>query len=203
MKTRIAVLGSTKGSDFPAVFDSMREYGKAEISLVISDKENAGILKKAKERGVEALFVDPKKFNSREDFDKRILEELKKRQIDLVVLIGYMKLITKPFLKEYENKIINVHPSLLPSFPGMDLNVHKEVLEYGCKVSGATVFFVDEGKDSGPIISQKAVDISENETLESLKTKVQRIEQDILPEAIKLYCEGRLKIEGRKVRILK
>ncbi len=112
-----------------------------------------------------------------------------------------MKLISKPFLDEFENKIMNIHPSLLPSFPGMDLNVHKEVLDYGCKVSGATVFFVDAGKDSGPIILQECVKISENESPETLKQKIQKTEQKILPEAVKLFCEGKLKIEGRKVRI--
>jgi len=201
MKKRIAVLGSTKGTDFPAVYNSVKEFN-AEISVVISDKKDSGILEKAKEKKIEALFFDSKEFNSREEFDDKILEELKKRKIDLVVLIGYMKLISKNFLQAYKNKIMNIHPSLLPSFPGMDLNVHKEVLEYGCKISGATVFFVDEGKDTGPIILQKTVFVSEKESIESLKEKIQLIEQEILSKAIKLFCENKLKVEGRKVKIM-
>ncbi len=202
MTVKIAIMGSTKGTDFPAVFEAMKNYEKAEIVAVVSDKKDSGILEKAKERKVEAVFIDPKEFSSREEYNKKILEELKKREIELVVLIGYMKWITKPFLEAFENKIMNVHPSLLPSFPGMNLSVHKAVLEHGCKVSGATIFFVDKGEDSGPIIMQKAVEISENETAESLKEKVQKLEQEIYPKAIKLFCEEKLKVEGRIVKIL-
>lgn len=198
---RIAVLGSTKGTDFPAVFNAVQNMD-AKISLVISDKNDSGILEKAREKSIETLFVNPKDFKSKEEYDKKILEELKKREIELIVLIGYMKWITKPFLEGYKNKIMNIHPSLLPSFPGMDLNVHKAVLEHGCKISGATVFFVDEGEDTGPIILQKSVEVKENETVESLKEKIQKTEQEILPKAIKLFCEDKLKVEGRKVKIL-
>lgn len=201
-KIKIAVLGSTKGTDFPAVFNSIKNYDKAEISVVISDKKDSGILEKAKKQKIKSLFINPSDFNSREEFDAKILSELKKRKINLVVLIGYMKLITEKFLNEFENKIMNVHPSLLPSFPGMNLSVHKEVIEHGCKTSGATIFFVDSGKDSGPIILQKSIEVSENESVESLKEKVQKIEQEIYPKAIKLFCEGKLKVEGRKVKIL-
>jgi len=199
---KIAVLGSTNGTDFPAVYDFLKNYDKAELVAVISDKKDSGILAKAKEKKVESLFIDSKEFNSREESDKKLLQELKKRKIDLIVLIGYMKWITKVLLEEYKNKIMNIHPSLLPSFPGMNLSVHKEVLEKGCKISGATVFFVDEGQDSGPIILQKTVEVSENETPETLKEKVQKAEQEILPKAIKLFCENKLKVEGRKVRIM-
>ena len=198
---RIAVFGSTKGSDFPAVFDSVQNMD-AKISLVFSDKKDSGILEKAREKSLETLFINPKDFKSKEEFDKKLLEELKKRKIDLIVLIGYMKWITKPLLDAFENKIMNIHPSLLPDFPGLDLNVHKAVLEAGRKTSGATVFFVDQGEDSGPIILQKSVEVSEGETIESLKEKVQKIEQEILPLAIKLFCEGRISVEGRKVKIL-
>ncbi len=201
-KIKIAVLGSTKGTDFPAVFNALKDYNKAEISVVISDKIDSGILEKAKEKKLEALFIDPNNFNSREEFDAKILEELNKRKINLIVLIGYMKLITEKLLNAFENKIINVHPSLLPSFPGMNLSVHKEVLNHGCKTSGVTIFFVDKGKDSGPIILQKSIEVSENESVESLKEKIQKIEQEIYPKAIKLYCENKLKIEGRKVKIM-
>ncbi|MFH1663912.1 MAG: phosphoribosylglycinamide formyltransferase [archaeon] len=198
---KIAVLGSTNGTDFPSVFDSMKKFN-AEICVVISDKKDSGILLKAGERKIDAVFIEPKDFASREEFDSKILSELKKRKIDLVVLIGYMKLISKEFLDAYKNKIMNIHPSLLPSFPGMNLSVHKEVLDYGCKISGATVFFVDEGKDSGPIILQKAVPVSETDSAESLKEKIQKAEQEIYPKAIKLFCENKLKVEGRKVKIL-
>jgi len=202
LKKKIAVMGSTNGTDFPAVFESVKKENYAEITLVISDKENSGILQKAKEKGIKSIYINPKQFNSREEFDAKLLEELKKRKIDLIVLIGYMKWITKPLLDAYRNKIMNIHPSLLPDFPGMDLNVHKAVLEAGKKVSGATVFFVDEGEDSGSIILQESVQVSEGETVDSLKEKVQKIEQKILPKAIKLYCENKLKVEGKKVKIM-
>ncbi len=198
---RIAVLGSTNGTDFPAVFDSVQNMD-AKISVVISNKKNAGILEKAKEKAVETLFIDPKNFKSREECDKKLLNELKKRGIDLIVLIGYMKWITKPLLEAYKNKIMNIHPSLLPDFPGMDLNVHKAVLDAGKKVSGATVFFVDKGQDSGPVILQESVEVIEGETVDSLKKKIQAVEQEILPKAIKLFCEDKLKVKGKKVIIL-
>ena len=198
---KIAVLGSTNGTDFPAVFNAVQNTN-AKISIVISNKSDSGILQKAREKSIETLFLNPKDFNSKEDFDKKLLAELQKRQIDLIVLIGYMKWITKPLLDAFKNKIINVHPSLLPLFPGIDLNVHKDVLDAHKKTSGATVFFVDEGEDSGPIILQKSVEVIEGETIQSLKEKVQLIEQEILPKAIQLFCEDKLKVKGKKVLIL-
>ena len=197
----IGVLGSTKGSDLPAIIKSV-EKGKlknlARIAVVMSDKKDSGILKKAEDYGIENYYLDPKGIE-RTNYDKKISEILDKHNTQLVALMGYMRLFSDWFVRKYKNKIMNIHPSLLPSFPGMDENVHKEVLEYGCKVSGCTLFFVDEGKDTGPIIAQKVVSVYGYDNIDTLKARVQKAEQEIYPKAIKLYALEKLKIKGRKV----
>ena len=132
-----------------------------------------------------------------------ILKELEKRNVDLILLIGYKRYVTKVLLDKYRYRIMNIHPSLLPAFPGWDTEVHKTVLEYGCKVTGCTLHFVDENLDAGPIILQKAVEVDENDTVETLKEKVQKAEQEIILKGIRLFMEGKLKVEGRKVKIFK
>ncbi|MCD6155011.1 MAG: phosphoribosylglycinamide formyltransferase [archaeon GB-1867-097] len=203
-KLRIAVLGSTRGTDLEGIFKAIEngELENVEIACVISNKKKAYILERARKHGVEAIFISSKG-KTREEYDKLIAEELDKRNIDLILLIGYMRILSSWFVKKYKWKIMNIHPSLLPAFAGgMDLEVHKAVLEYGVKVTGCTLHFVDEGVDTGPIILQKPVYVEEEDTPETLKAKVQKAEQEIIIEAIKLYQEGRLKVEGRRVRIL-
>jgi len=202
-KIRIAILASTRGTDMQAIIDEI-EAGKlnAEIVCVISNRKDAYALERAKKHGIEAIFIDPKG-KSPEEYDKEILNELEKRNVDLIILIGYNKIITKVLIDKYRNRIMNIHPSLLPAFPGWDRNVHQAVLDYGCKVTGCTLHFVDENIDAGPIILQKAVEVDENDTVDSLKEKVQKAEQEIILKGIRLFMEGKLKIEGRKVRILK
>jgi len=203
-KLRIAVLGSTRGTDLEGIFKAIEngELENVEITCVISNKKKAYILERARKHGVEAIFISSKG-KTREEYDKLIAEELDKRNIDLILLIGYMRILSSWFVKKYKWKIMNIHPSLLPAFAGgMDLEVHKAVLEYGVKVTGCTLHFVDEGVDTGPIILQKPVYVEEEDTPETLKAKVQKAEQEIIIEAIKLYQEGRLKVEGRRVRIL-
>ncbi|HUS50819.1 MAG TPA: phosphoribosylglycinamide formyltransferase [Candidatus Paceibacterota bacterium] len=199
----IGVLGSTRGSDLPTIIESINNgelKGLANIATIISDKKDSGILEKAKNYKMENYYLDPKGMEII-DYDKKISEKLDKYNVQLIVLIGYMRLFSKWFVQRYQNRIMNIHPSLLPAFPGIDKNVHKNVLNYGCKVSGCTLFFVDEGKDTGPIIKQKAVSIDEDDNIDILKAKVQKLEQEIYPEAIKLYALGKLKIKGRKVVI--
>ena len=199
---KIAVFGSTRGSDLEAIISAIISGSiMAEISVVISNKSSAYILQRAKLHNIRAIFLEPKG-KSREEYDNEILFLLEELKIDLVLLIGYMRYLSKPFIDKYRNRIINVHPSLLPAFAGgIDRDVHNQVLEYGVKITGCTVHFVDDGQDTGPIILQKAVNVKENDTVETLKTKVQKAEQEILPLAIKLFIAGKLRIEGRKVYI--
>ncbi len=201
-KLRIAVLASTRGTDMQAIINEI-EAGRlnAEIVCVISNKKDAYALERAKKHGIEAIFLDPKN-KSPEEYDLEILKELEKRNVDLILLIGYNRYVTKVLLDKYKYRIMNIHPSLLPAFPGWDKEVHKAVLEYGCKITGCTLHFVDENLDAGPIILQKAVEVDDNDTVETLKEKVQKAEQEIIIKGIKLFMEGKLKVEGRKVKIL-
>jgi len=200
----IAVLGSTRGTDLDAVISSIKSGRiNAKISIVISNKHDAVILEKAATHRIETLFLNPKG-KSREEYDTEIITILESKNIGLVLLIGYMRILSNKFIEAFRNRIINVHPSLLPAFAGgMDKNVHQAVLEHGAKLTGCTVHFVDEETDSGPIILQKTVEVSDDDTADSLKKKVQKAEQEILPKAVKLFVEGKLKIEGRKVRMLR
>lgn len=200
----IAVLGSTRGTDLDAVISSIKSGRiNAKISIVISNKHDAVILEKAATHRIETLFLNPKG-KSREEYDTEIITILESKNIGLVLLIGYMRILSNKFIEAFRNRIINVHPSLLPAFAGgMDKNVHQAVLEHGAKLTGCTVHFVDEETDSGPIILQKTVEVSDDDTADSLKEKVQKAEQEILPKAVKLFVEGKLKIEGRKVRMLR
>jgi len=202
-KLKIGVLASTRGTDLQAIIDEI-EQGKlnAEVSVVISNKEDAYALERARKHGIDAVFIDPKG-KTREEFDREVMKILDKKGVDVIALIGYMRLLSPEFVNRYRNRIMNVHPSLLPAFAGgMDKNVHKTVLEHGVKVTGCTIHFVDEGADTGPIILQEAVKIDENETVDSLKEKVQSAEKRLYPEALRLFHEGRLRVEGRRVRIL-
>ncbi len=202
---KIAVLGSTKGTDLQAVIDAI-ESGKlkdVEISFVLSNKKDAYILERAKKHNLKAIFLDPKG-KEKEEYDKEVDKLLKEHKVGLVLLIGYMKLMSNWFVDRWRNKVMNIHPSLLPMFAGgMDKGVHEAVLEYGCKVTGCSLIFIDEGADTGPVILQKAVNIDEGETIDSLKEKVQRAEQEIIIKGIGLFRDKKLKVEGRIVHILK
>lgn len=200
----IGVLASTKASDLQGVIDAI-EAGKleAKISVLISNKKDAYCLERAKKHNIKAVFIDGKG-KEREDFDKEVAKVLKENKVKLILLIGYMRYLSKWFVNKYRNKIMNIHPSLLPAFAGgMDLNVHEEILKHGCKVTGCTLHFVDEGADTGPIIAQKAIPILENDTADTLKEKVQKLEQECIIEGIKLFAKGKLKVKGRIVRVLK
>lgn len=203
-KLKIAVLGSTRGTNLEAIFNTI-QTGEldAEIIAVISDKKNAYILERARSYGLPAFFIDPKDFNKREDYDKNIIEKLKNEKTDLVLLIGYMRILSLYFIEQFKNKIMNIHPSLLPAFAGgMDMDVHKLVIEQEVEITGCTLHFVDEGTDTGPIILQKTVEVNKDDTPQSLKGKVQKAEQKIIVEGIKLFQKGQLKVENGKVKIL-
>ena len=199
---RIGILASTKGTDMQAVIDAINSKKlNAVISVVISDKKDAYALERARKHSIKSVFIDAKG-KDREQYDREIAKDLDENKVELILLIGYMKFLSPWFVNKYKNKIMNIHPSLLPKYAcGMDKNVHAEVLKNKEKITGATLHFVDEGADSGPIIMQKQVNIDKNETVDSLKAKVQKAEQEMIVKAIDLYDKGRIRVANNKVII--
>ena len=196
----IGVLVSGSGTNLQAIIEAI-EAGKikGKICIVISDNPDAYALKRAKKYNIETQYINYKEFNNREEFDKKIISLLKEKNCDLVVLAGYLKILTPYFINAYKNKIMNIHPTLLPSFPG--LHVQKKAIDHGVKVSGCTVHFVDEGLDSGPIIIQRAVEVKKDDTEETLTKRILKEEHQIYPRAIQLFAQKRLTINGRRVII--
>ena len=196
----IGVLASGRGTNLQAIIEAIEE-GKieGEIKVVISDNPDAYALKRAQQYNIDTRYINFKEFKKREDYDKEIIKTLEEKKVDLVVLAGYMRILTPYFIKTYKNRIMNIHPALLPSFPG--LHAQRQAVQYGVKVSGCTVHFVDEGVDSGPIILQKAVEVKDDDSEESLAERILREEHQIFPQAIQLFSQGRLIIKGRKVFI--
>ncbi|MDW7668806.1 MAG: phosphoribosylglycinamide formyltransferase [Bacillota bacterium] len=203
-KVNIAVLISGSGTNLQAVIDSInKDEINGEIKLVISNKQNAFGLKRAEKERIKNIFLDPKNLND-ENYDKKLIFELEKESIDLIILAGYLKILTINIIKKYENKIINIHPSLIPCFSGKKyygVKVHEEAIKYGVKVSGATTHFVNDEPDGGPIIIQETVKVDYSDTAESLQKKVLKVEHKILTESIRLFCEDKLEVVGRKVKI--
>ncbi|HII93302.1 MAG TPA: phosphoribosylglycinamide formyltransferase [Methanosarcina sp.] len=198
MTVKIAVLVSGRGSNLQAIMDSIEKgYIKnATINVVISNKANAYALERARDHGIDAVFLDPGEYD-RDEYDKAILDVLSQYNIDLLLLAGYFRLLGNEIIIAYKNRIMNIHPSLLPAFKG--LHAQKQAFEYGVKVAGCTVHFVDEGLDSGPIIIQKCVPVLTGDTEETLTARILEQEHVIYPEAVRLFTEGKLKIEGRNV----
>lgn len=200
--TRIAVLVSGRGSNLQAIINSVENgYIKAQINVVISDIGAAYALERAKKHGINTVHIDPKQFGSRDSYEEEVLRILKNHDIDLVLLAGYMRILGKTLLTLYKNRILNIHPALLPAFPG--LHAQEQAFEYGVKVAGCTVHFVNEELDGGPIVLQKCVDVRDDETAETLAERILEQEHKIYPEAVKLFVENRLRLEGRKVKIIK
>jgi len=196
----IAILCSGNGTNLQAIIDGVNSgYIPARIAFILSDEKRAFALERARKAGIETVVLDKKDYKDREDFDREVVKRLKKRDVELVVLAGFMRLLSPYFIKEYRNRIINVHPALLPSFKGA--HGIKDALDHGVKVTGVTVHFVDEHLDNGPIILQKTVEIKEDDTEGALLERVHKEEHKIYPEAIKLFVEGKIKIEGRKVKV--
>ena len=204
---KLAVLVSGGGTNLQAIMDSIDDgrITNAKIQVVISNNVGAYALTRAENYGVEALLLSPKSFDTREEFNQKLLEALKERDIDLVVLAGYLVVVPPCVIEEYENRIINIHPSLIPSFCGTGcygLHVHEKALARGVRVSGATVHFVDEGTDTGPIILQKPVMVEQDDTPEVLQKRImEQAEWIILPKAIDLIANGKVHVDGRKVTI--
>ncbi len=197
---KIGVLASGRGSNFQAVADAVKSGRiKAQISLLISDKPEAYALERARQAGTEALYLDPRGFSSKDAYFQRIAEEFMAKGVGLVLLAGFMRIVRKPLLEAFPWKVMNIHPALLPSFPG--LHGQGQAAGYGVKISGCTVHFVDEGMDTGPVIIQAAVPVWHDDTEESLSERILECEHKIYPEAVRLFAEGRLEVKGKKVAI--
>lgn len=197
----IAVFISGRGSNFLALIKNIEKgvLKNCQISVVFSNNPNAKGLEYAENAGIKTIVIPSKNRQDRENYDKEIIKALAPYNIDLICLAGYMRIVTSELVQAYKNKIINIHPALLPSFPG--LHAQKQALDYGVKVAGCTVHFVDEGMDTGAVILQKTVPVYDNDTEESLSERILEQEHIAYTEAVALYAEGLLKIEGRKVII--
>lgn len=198
---KLGILISGRGSNMTAIVDAVQsdEIPNSEVCVVISDKTSAQGLEKAKARGIETVVIT-RKGRTREEHDAEIISELKRRGAELICLAGYMRLLSSDFVRAFPDKIINIHPSLLPAFPGLDAQA--QAIEYGIKISGCTVHFVDDELDHGAIILQKAVEVSEIDTAESLSAKILEHEHALYIEALKRIVGGNYKIVGRKVMFL-
>lgn len=200
MSFKLAVLASGRGTNLQALIDASK-MGEmpAQVEVVISDKKEAQALKRAQDNKIPAIFVDPSSFPSKKNFEQELIRILNGFDYDLICLAGFMRILSPFFINNVGKPIINIHPSLLPAFPG--LNAQKQALDYGVKFSGCTVHFVDEGVDSGPIILQAVVSVEEGDTEETLAQRILQEEHRLYPLAVKLIAEGRIRIEGRKVFI--
>ena len=201
-KFRIGVLGSGKGSNFTAIADACGS-GKipAEVVLVLSDVEHAGILERARERSIPARFIRPGNFRTKldEESETAFVAALNESKVDLVALAGFMRVLKGQFLRAFDGRIVNIHPSLLPSFPGLE--AWKQALEYGVKLTGCSVHFVDAGVDAGPIIGQKAVPVRDEDTLETLHQRIHSAEHELYPQCIAAIARGDVQLKGRRVLI--
>jgi phosphoribosylglycinamide formyltransferase-1 len=203
---RIGVLISGGGTNLQAIMDAVKDGGiPAEICVVVSDRKGAFGLTRAENNGIPSFCINKKEYMNSDSFNRAVLDKLKEFRVEYVVLAGYLSILSKELVKSYRNRIINIHPSLIPAFCGMGfygLKVHQAVLDYGAKVTGATVHFVDEGADTGPIILQKPVMVLPGDDAETLAHRVLEVEHEILPKAVELLVSDRLMIDGRKVTII-
>jgi phosphoribosylglycinamide formyltransferase-1 len=196
----LGILASGRGSNFQSIIDEIEKGGlNAKIRLLIVDNPDAFAVQRAGKYGIEFLVIRPKDFKTKDDFYLMIVDELRKRDVELVVLAGFMRIVGKPLIDAFPDRIMNIHPALLPSFPG--LHSQKQAVEYGVKISGCTVHFVEEGMDTGPIIIQAAVPVHHDDTEETLSERILKLEHKIYSEAIRLFSEGRLEVRGRIVKI--
>ena len=197
---KLGILISGNGSNLQSIIDHIEKGSlKATIKIVISNNPDAYGITRAKKNGIPVVVLKNGDLKNKEDFDLELIRILKNNSVDLVILAGFMRILTSTFLKAFPQKIMNIHPALLPSFPG--IHGQKQALEYGVKLSGCTVHFVDEGVDTGPIIMQKAVLVFDDDTEETLAARILKEEHRIYPQAIQFFAEGKIEIKGRKVRI--
>lgn len=197
---KIGILASGRGSNFQSIIDSVKSgHLKANIEILIVDNPDAYAIQRAMTNGIPYLYLNPEDFATKDEFYGKIALELKKKEVGLVVLAGFMRVVGKPLLDAFPMRVMNIHPALLPSFPG--LHGQRQAVDFGVRVSGCTVHFVDEGVDTGPIIIQAAVPVRPDDTEESLSERILKLEHRIFPEAIRLFADGRLEVRGRKVMI--
>ena len=200
MRKKIGVVVSGRGSNLQSIIDHIAEGRlEVEVAVVVSDHKDAFALERAAQAGIPTAVVERKGCKDKEEFEDKIDEALRNAGAELVVLAGFMRILTGHFISRWEHKIVNIHPALLPSFKGLD--AQGQAVDYGVKIAGCTVHFVDEGTDTGPIILQKAVQVLDDDTEETLAARILKEEHKALPEAIQLWAEGRLSIKGRKVYI--
>ena len=192
---RVAVFASGSGSNLQAIIDA--SIDTVEITLVFSNKPDAYALERAKKHNISTEVLDHKSYKHRAEFDRKIIKIIEPYKIDLIILAGYMRILSPDFVRAYKGKIINIHPALLPSFPG--INSARQALEYGVKYTGVTVHYVDEGVDTGPIILQSVVEVEDSDTEVSLLEKIHKVEHQIYPEAIRLVSSGKIEVVGRRV----
>ena len=200
MKKSIAVFASGRGTNFEAIAKKVKSGAlKVNLALLVCDNPRAAVLAKAGKLGVKIFLIEKKNFAQKKGFEDAIIRELKKNKIGLVVMAGFMRMLSPHIVRAFKSRIINIHPALLPSFKGV-CGI-KDAFDYGVKVTGVTVHFVDEAMDHGPIILQKEVEVKETDTLKSLEEKIHKVEHSLYPEAIKLIAEGKVKLRGRRVKI--
>ncbi len=206
MTVNVGVLVSGEGTNLQAIIDSI-ESGKirnAAVRVVISNKPDVPALKRAEKHGIDAVYIDPTEYKGRRwEYDQLTLKALRDHGVTekgLVVNAGYMRILSPEFVRNYWMREMNIHPALLPAFPGLD--APKQALDYGVKVTGCTVHFVDEGVDTGPVILQEAIPVLEGDTLETLTNRIHEVEHRLYPEAVRLFSEGKLEVQGRRVKVL-
>lgn len=204
---KIAILASGRGSNFEAILNNIKS-GKldATIRVVISNKASAGALEIARTNQLPAIHLSSKDFPDQEQFDQRLLAILRQYDVDFIVLAGYLKMLSPFIVREFKHRILNIHPALLPSFGGKGMyghHVHQAVLDYGCKVTGVTVHLVDEEYDTGPPVLQRCVPVEDDDTADTLAARVLKVEHQIYTEALQLFAEERIEIDGRRVKIKK
>ena len=199
-RLRVGVLASGRGSNFQALVAASRAGGMpADIVVLISDRAEAGAVALARAEGIEAVVLPPREHPGREAHDKAVTDALEARRVGLVCLAGYMRILGAGFVEHFRGRLLNIHPALLPAFPGF--HAQRQALEHGVRVAGATVHFVDEGTDTGPIVLQATVPVRPEDTEATLSERILAEEHRIYPEAVRLFAEGRLQVEGRRVRI--
>ena len=200
-KKVLGVLVSGRGSNLQAILDAINaDRLTAKIGVVISDNPEANALRRVAGMDIPTAVVERKKFGSKQEFEAAIIEQLDLHHVELVLLAGFMRILSPQFINRFPMRIMNIHPALLPSFPGLD--AQEQAIRYGVKVSGATVHFVDEGMDSGPIILQEAVLVEDDDTVTTLAERILHLEHRLYVRAVRLYCEGRIHISGRAVKVL-
>ncbi|MCF7870560.1 MAG: phosphoribosylglycinamide formyltransferase [Candidatus Omnitrophica bacterium] len=199
-KTNLAILASGNGSNFEAIIKAVKKgFLNLDYCILVTDKRNSFVRERAKKHQIKDIFVDPKKFKSKKDFDKKLIQILNKEKIKIVVLAGYMRILSPLFLNRFKNKILNIHPSLLPSFAGK--NAIEDAYNYGVKVTGVTVHFVTQKVDQGPIIAQKTVFIKSNMELKELEKEIHKTEHKLYPKLLKKFLENKIEVKGRHVKV--